>query len=261
MNNFVQTNNSGQQWHNAAFASLFDSITAKLPNLTFWAIIFSYVATAGLNCWAIHLPLYLSVPLSLAIQSLRFLTVFTPFLNPHGRASHLPEVIALGASTLALFELSFSLQALGETESGFWSLFLFGSAILVLSMILELQFINQGKKAFGLTTAHKPGATGAVVQQMQNQVQAPPTPQLDPHIDVKALEDEIQFLKNQQSNKASELEERMMEQLNALRTENQLLKSQQSQQGNGQAPPSRRKPKTPIALLNGHSSNGNGHKS
>ena len=189
MSNFNQTSNNGHQWHNQAFAQLFDSITARLPNLTFWAIIFSYIATAGLNCWAIHLPLFLSVPLSLAIQSLRFLCVFTPFLNPHGRASHLPEVIALAASVLALFELSFSLQAMGETGNSFWSLMLFGSAVLVLSMVLELQFINQGKKAFGLT-AQKASGGGAV---MFNQVQ-PATPTND---QVQAMAAEIEFLRNQ----------------------------------------------------------------
>lgn len=189
MSNFSQTSNNGHQWHNQAFAQLFDSITAKLPGLTFWAILFSYVATAGLNCWAIHLPLFLSVPLSLAIQSLRFLCVFTPFLNPHGRASHLPEVIALAASVLALFELSFSLQAMGETGNSFWSLMLFGSAVLVLSMVLELQFINQGKKAFGLT-AQKASGGGAV---MFNQVQAVPTT----NDQVQAMAAEIEFLKNQ----------------------------------------------------------------
>lgn len=193
MSNFNQTSNNGHQWHNQAFAQLFDSITAKLPGLTFWAIIFSYAATAGLNCYAVHLPLFLSVPLSLAIQSLRFLTVFTPFLNPFGRASHLPEVIAVGASTLALFELSFSLQAMGETDANFWSLFLFGSAILVLSMILELQFINQGKKAFGLT-AQKASGGGAV---MFNQVQAVTTTNDQVQDQVQAMAAEIEFLRNQ----------------------------------------------------------------
>ena len=236
MSNINQNSNSGQQWHNAAFASLFDSITAKLPNLTFWAIIFSYIATAGLNCWAIHLPLYLSVPLSLAIQSLRFLTVFTPFLNPHGRAGHLPEVIALGASLLALFELSFSLQALGETEANFWSLFLFGAAILILSMILELQFINQGKKAFGLTT-QKQGSAGAVSMAMQSQVQQVPAANT---ADVQALEDELIYLRDQYR---------------------QLIQSEQQQQaaplGNGK--PGRPKKQIAPELLNGHSKNGNGN--
>lgn len=230
MNNPIQTNNNPQNWTNQAFASLFDSITAKLPNLTFWAIIFAYIATAGLNCWAIHLPIYLSVPLSLAIQSLRFLCVFTPFLNPSGRSSHLPEIIAIGASLLSLFELSFSLQALGEVDANFWSLFLFGAAILVLSMVLELQFISAGKKAFGLT-AQKVTGGGAVSNQVQQQPAAllsNPAPQND----VQALEDENKFLRDQVA---------------------------QMQLGNGTGKPGRPKKQIPSELLNGHSSNGNGN--
>ena len=224
-----QTSNNEQNWTNAAFASLFDSITSKLPNLTFWAIIFAYIATAGLNCYAIHLPIYLSVPLSLAIQSLRFLCVFTPFLNPSGRASHLPELIAIGASLLSLFELSFSLQALGEVDANFWSLFLFGTAVLVLSMVLELQFIAAGKKAFGLT-AQKVSGGGAVSNQMQQQP-AQPLPDPTPTVDVQAMEEENKFLRGQVA---------------------------QMQLGNGTGKPGRPKKQIPQELLNGHSSNGNG---
>ena len=234
MANSIQTSNNPQNWTNQAFANLFDSITSKLPNLTFWAIIFAYIATAGLNCWAIHLPIYLSVPLSLAIQSLRFLCVFTPFLNPSGRAGHLPEIIAVGASLLALFELSFSLQALGEVDANFWSLFLFGAAILVLSMVLELQFISAGKKAFGLT-AQKVTGGGAVsaVQMMQQQPAQPlPSPPPTPTIDVQSLKDEIEFLKNQIA-----------------------TQQQPGVVGNGLKPS---KPKKNVGNLNGFSSNGNG---
>lgn len=231
MANSIQTSNNPQNWTNQAFANLFDSITAKLPNLTFWAIIFAYLATAGLNCWAIHLPLYLSVPLSLAIQSLRFLCVFTPFLNPNGKAGHLPEVIALGASLLALFELSFSLQALGETEANFWSLFLFGAAILVLSMVLELQFISAGKKAFGLTSQRVSGG-GAVSMTNQQQSAQALTAAPAPQIDVQALEDENKFLRDQVT---------------------------QMQLGNGNGKPGRPKKQMPAELLNGNSSNGNGN--
>ena len=229
MTNSIQTNNNGaQQWHNQAFADLFDSITAKLPSMTFWAIIFSYAATAALNVWAIHLPLYISVPLSIAIQGLRFLTVFTPFLNPHGRASHLPEVIALGASVLALFELSFSLQALGEKEASFWSLFLFGAAILVLSMILELQFINQGKRAFGLTgvDSEKASSKGAVsTTNAQSQPDSIP----------QSVIDRLDFLTDQN-----------------LQLQQQLMQQSQPSQGNGQAPT---RPRQSTANM-GHSANG-----
>jgi hypothetical protein len=227
MSNPIQNSNNPQIWTNQAFANLFDQITLRLPNLTFFAIVFAYAATAALNCWAIHLPIYLSVPLSLAIQSLRFLCVFTPFLNPSGRASHLPEIIAVGASFLSLFELSFSLQALGETEANFWSLFLFGAAILILSMVLELQFIAAGKKAFGLT-AQKVSGGGAVSNQVQQQPATLPAPTL-PQIDVQALGDENKFLRDQVA---------------------------QMQLGNGNAKPGRPKKIAPE-LLNGHSKNGN----
>lgn len=233
MNNSIQTSNNGHQWHNQAFADLFDSITAKLPNMTFWAIIFSYLATAALNVWAIHLPLYISVPLSIAIQALRFLTVFTPFLNPHGRASHLPEVIALGASVLALFELSFSLQAMGETSNGFWSLFLFGAAILVLSMILELQFINQGKKAFGLTSQKASGGGAVSMAQQQTPALTLAATTAQSTDELKALEDENKFLRDQVA---------------------------QMQLGNGKpGRPKKQVPEIPKELLNGHSKNGNGN--
>lgn len=251
MANSIQTNNSSQQWHNQAFADLFDSITAKLPSMTFWAILFSYGATAALNVWAIHLPLYISVPLSIAIQGLRFLTVFTPFLNPHGRASHLPEVIALGASVLALFELSFSLQALGEKDASFWSLFLFGAAILVLSMILELQFINQGKKAFGLTGGQKVNAGAVSTTNAQNQSNAP-LPQ--------AVQDHIEFVMDQNKQLQKRLETPLIDIddrtfMEEVKRRNDLFKKERDQ-GNGQAPT---RPKQSTANM-GHSANGmNGH--
>lgn len=229
MTNSSQTNNINvQQWHNEAFAQQYEAISARLPSMTFWAIIFSYAATVALNVWAIHLPMFISVPLGVAIQSLRFLTVFTPFLNPHGRASHLPEVIAVGASMLAMFELSFSIQALGMTGNEFWSIFLFGAAILVLSMILEIQFINQGKKAFGLTGANQgKQATGGAVSTTSGQ--SPKSPNLPQ--DVK---DHLAFVRDQNR--------QLLE----------LMNQQAQSQGKGQAPT---RPKQSTANM-GHSSNG-----
>lgn len=186
MQNTIQMGNSPtHNWHNADFKSLFGKITAKLPNSIFVAIVFSYLCNAALNCYAIDFPLYLTVPLSLAIQSLRFLTILTPFLNAHGRAGSLPEFIAICAAIVALAELSFSLQTFTHTTNGFWSLFLFGAALVCLSMILEIQFITAGKKAFGLTSQ----ASGAVIEQQ------PPIPH--PVDDVAALKAEIEFLRNQ----------------------------------------------------------------
>ena len=231
MTNYSQTTNTNvQQWHNEAFAQQYEAISARLPSLTFWTILFSYAATAGLNVWAIHLPLFISVPLSIGIQALRFLTVFTPFLNPHGRANHLPEVIAIGASIVSMFELSFSLQAMGSAGAEFWSLFLFGAAILVLSMILEIQFINQGKKAFGLTGQQNTKTSNGAVSTTTAQNSAPVLPQ--------QVQDQLQFLMNQNQQLQQQIQ-------------------QQSQLGNGQAPQRQR----PATANMGHTMNGamNGH--
>jgi hypothetical protein len=167
------TTTNQQTWNNAAFADLFDGITAALPRITFYAILFSYASAAALSVWAIELPLFLSIPLALAIQMLRCLAVFSPFLNANGRANFLPECIAACAALLNLFELSFSLQAQGLAGNEFWSLFLFGVALVGLSMILEIQFIHQGKKAFGLV-GEKPKASRGAVQHgnQQNDVQS-----------------------------------------------------------------------------------------
>lgn len=60
-------------------------------------------------------------------------------------------------------------------------------------MVLELQFINQGKKAFGLTTQKASGG-GAV---MFNQVQAVTTTNDQVQDQVQAMAAEIEFLRNQ----------------------------------------------------------------
>ncbi len=227
----TQTNNNPQNWTNVAFAELFDSVTARLPRVTFYAILTSYACAAALSVWAIHLPLFLSIPLALAIQTLRCLAVFSPFLNASGRATLLPEFIAASAALLNLFELNFSLQAMGETGNSFWSLFLFGAGLVGLSMIVELQFIHQGKKAFGLVQPKMSTSRGAV-QMNQQQPDLLPTPK----IDVQGMQDEIEFLKNQ------------------------LAEQQQSQPDNvGNGKPGRSKKQVPSELLNGHSSNGNGN--
>ena len=231
MSNPIQTNNNPQNWTNVAFAELFDSVTARLPRVTFYAILASYGCAAALSVWSIHLPLVLSIPLALAIQTLRCLAVFSPFLNASGRATLLPEFIAASAALLNLFELSFSLQAMGLTGSEFYSLFLFGAGLVGLSMIVELQFIHQGKKAFGLVQPKASTSKGAV--QMMQQQPATPTPPTAP--DVQGMQDEIEFLKNQ-------------------------LAAQQAQPANmGNGKPGRPKKQIPQELLNGHSSSGNGN--
>ena len=231
MSNINQTSNNQQNWTNQAFAELFDGITARLPRTTFYAILASYACAAALSVWAIHLPLFLSIPLALAIQTLRCLAVFSPFLNANGRATLLPEFIAASAALLNLFELSFSLQAQGETGNSFWSLFLFGAGLVGLSMVLELQFIHQGKKAFGLIQ-HKVSTSKGAVQMPQQQPDPLPTPTAP---DVQGMQDELQFLRDQ---------------------------AKQMQTANVGNVPTAKAPKVKksAANLNGFSSNGNGHK-
>lgn len=253
MANSNQTSNNVQEWHNQAFADQYEAISARLPSMTFWAIIFSYAATAALNVWAIHLPMFISVPLAVSIQALRFLTVFTPFLNPHGRASRLPEVIAVGASMLAMFELSFSIQALGMTGNEFWSIFLFGAAILVLSMILEIQFINQGKKAFGLTGANQGKQAGGAVSTTNAQNNAAALPQSVQDEATAYLIEQNKQLQQKIDMPLADLDDHVF--VAEIKRRNAL---NQSNQGNGQAP---RKPNPAMANL-GHlngSLNSTGH--
>jgi hypothetical protein len=228
----TQNSNNPQNWTNQAFGELFDGITARLPRVTFYAILLSYAGAAALSVWALHLPLVLSIPLALSIQTLRCLAVFSPFLNASGRATLLPEFIAASAALLNLFELSFSLQAMGLTGSEFYSLFLFGAGLIGLSMTVELQFLHQAKKAFGLVQPKASTSKGAV--QMNQQQLATPTPLPAapvPNVDVQALEDENKFLRDQVA---------------------------QMQLGNGNAKPKRPKKIAPE-LLNGHSKSGNGN--
>jgi cell division protein FtsB len=101
---------------------------------------------------------------------------------------------------------------------------LVGAAIVVLSMVLELQFISAGKKAFGLTGEKQAAKAGAVIKSEAQQVEASD--------DLTAIQDENTFLRNQIA---------------------------QLQNGLGNGKPGRPKKQIPSELLNGHSSNGNGN--
>lgn len=216
---------TNQQFVNPAFAEIFDGITARMPRITFYGIIVTYLITAGLNVYTIHLPLFVSIPTALAIQYGRFAVVFKNFLNPLGTRSRIPEAIATLATVVSVAELAYSLQNMGLKDSGFWSVFLFGTMVIAFGYILEMGFIDEGAKAFGMT--HKQGSSGALVQQIAQQQNQPTTlPQ--------AVQDQLDFLKNQNN--------QLQQQLN-----------QQAQtKGNGQAPTRQ----NPATANMGHSSNG-----
>jgi len=217
---------TNQQFVNPAFAEIFDGITARMPRITFYGIIVTYLITAGLNVYTIHLPLFVSIPTALAIQYGRFAVVFKNFLNPLGTRSRIPEAIATLATVVSVAELAYSLQNMGLKDSGFWSVFLFGTMVIAFGYILEMGFIDEGAKAFGMT--HKQGSSGALVQQIaQQQNQSTSTLPQD-------MKDHLVFLTDQNR--------QLLDQL-----------TQQAQaQGNGQAPT---RPKQSTANM-GHSTNG-----
>ncbi|HPH21320.1 MAG TPA: hypothetical protein PLE32_21170, partial [Haliscomenobacter sp.] len=149
---------------NPAFASIFDSITRHMPAITFWGILGTYAVTAALNVWSIPLPIYISIPAAVAIQFGRFAIVFVDFLNPSGRKSSLPGIIATAATIVALIELAFSLQHLKMEGAEFWSMFLFGGMVVMFGYLLEINFIKKGSEAFGLTNEAQQGAATGLMQ-------------------------------------------------------------------------------------------------
>lgn len=214
---------------NPAFASIFDGITRNMPAITFWGILATYAVTAALNVWSIPLPVYISIPAALAIQFGRFAIVFVDFLNPTGKRSTLPAIIATAATAVALLELSFSLQHLKMSGAEFWSMFLFGGMVIMFGYLLEINFIKKGAEAFGLTNEPQQGAATGLMQQA-------------PALTLAAT--------NNQST----------DELKALENENKFLRDQlAAKQGNEPGRAGRPKKQIPGELLNGNSSNGNGN--
>ena len=150
----MQQNNNNFQ--NRAFEDLFQSITANMPALTFFGIILTYGITAALNVYFLPLPAMYAVPAALAVQFGRFAVVFTDFLNPTGKRSPWPPVIATGATIIALVEFGYSVQDMQLestwTDARYWSVYLFGSMLIVFGYILELNFISKGAEGYGMVT-------------------------------------------------------------------------------------------------------------
>lgn len=145
---------SDSKFINPAFREIFAGITAVMPQITFYGIIGVYLITAALNVYFIPLPVYLSVPAALAIQFGRFAIVFMDFLNPTGRRSPWPGVIATIATMIAIIELGFSIQEMAWAGAKWWSTFLFGSMAISFGYLLEINFISKGAEAFGMKRRH-----------------------------------------------------------------------------------------------------------
>ena len=170
-------NQNNKNFQNRAFEDLFQSITANMPALTFFGIILTYGITAALNVYFLPLPAMYAVPAALAVQFGRFAVVFTDFLNPTGKRSPWPPVIATGATVIALVEFGYSVQDMQLqsiwTDARYWSVYLFGSMLIVFGYILELNFISKGAEGYGMQRARvMPGtATKEVTQRARNVAQ------------------------------------------------------------------------------------------
>lgn len=213
---------TNQNFVNPAFGAIFNGITRNMPAITFWGIIVTYAITASLNVWAIKLPIYISLPTALAIQFGRFAIVFMDFLNPTGKRSTLPGIIATFGTAVALAEYSFSLQTLKVIGPEFWSLFLFGGMVVLFGYLLEINFIRKGAEAFGLTSGEDL-SQGAVNTAAKTTTAAAP---MDQH-----LIDQNEFLKDQ---------------LKALQSQMATLSA-----GNGQAPARPNRATANLGHLNG----------
>lgn len=151
---------NSQNFVNPAFAAIYEGITANMPAITFYGIIATYLITAALNVFFIPLPVYLAAPAALAIQFGRFAIVFMDFLNPTGRKSPWPALVATIATVTALVELAYSITG-KFSGNEFWAIFLFGGMVISMGYLLEINFISKGAEAFGMEKKAKPqGATG-----------------------------------------------------------------------------------------------------
>jgi hypothetical protein len=148
--------NQNHNFQNRSFQDLMETITANMPSLTFFGIILTYGITAALNVHFLPLPALYSIPAALAIQFGRFAVVFTDFLNPTGKRSPWPPIIATAATVIALVEFGYSVQDMQMestwTDARYWSVYLFGGMLIVFGYILELNFISKGAEGYGMVT-------------------------------------------------------------------------------------------------------------
>lgn len=151
-----------QNFQNESFRAIFEGITAQMPSITFWGIIAVYLITAALNVHFLPLPVFLSIPAALAIQFGRFAVVFTDFLNPTGRRSPYPILVATVATFISLAELGVTTFGRVELYEA-WALFLFGGMLISFGYFLEINFISKGAEAFGMSRirGRKIGATNS----------------------------------------------------------------------------------------------------
>ena len=152
-----------QNFQNEAFREIYEGITKNMPAVAFFGILITYAITAMLNVHFMPLPLAIAAPAAIMIQFGRFSVVFMDFLNPTGKRSKWPPIIATVATVVAIVELGFSIQDIqiseGWNAARYWSVFLFGTMLISFGYILELNFITKGAEAYGMVMRNTPGAT------------------------------------------------------------------------------------------------------
>ena len=154
---------------NPAFQDIFEGITAYMPMISFWSIIGSYAVTGALNAFLLPLPLFITIPGAVFLQLIRFNVVFNDFQNPTGRRSPYPALVGGLLTILALFELRYGLSGGGFVADKFWSMFLFGAALIGGGFLVEMTFISKGAEAFRLGKAYRTvkGATSTTLPEQQ----------------------------------------------------------------------------------------------
>ena len=154
---------NNQNFQNEAFREIYEAITKNMPAVAFFGILITYAITAMLNVHFMPLPLAIAAPAAIMIQFGRFSVVFMDFLNPTGKRSKWPPIIATVATVVAIVELGFSIQDIqiseGWNAARYWSVFLFGTMLISFGYILELNFITKGAEAYGMVMRNTPGAT------------------------------------------------------------------------------------------------------
>lgn len=154
---------NNQNFQNEAFREIYEGITKNMPAVAFFGILITYAITAMLNVHFMPLPLAIAAPAAIMIQFGRFSVVFMDFLNPTGKRSKWPPIIATVATVVAIVELGFSIQDIqiseGWNAARYWSVFLFGTMLISFGYILELNFITKGAEAYGMVMRNTSGAT------------------------------------------------------------------------------------------------------
>ena len=217
---------------NPAFKGIFDGVTLHMPNITFYGIIGTYLITAVLNVFFIPLPLYVSIPASVAIVFIRFSIVFMDFLNPTGKKSWQPVAIAFALTVVAGFEFAFSIQENGWGGPKFWATFLFGMSIIAGGYLIEVNFVKKGAEAFNLGN----GSVGMLASQDAFLMEFAAMKET-----MAGLAAENQFLKNQQQQAQAQA--------------STATSPTPAPQGNGQAPQNRMNTPNPALANQGHNGN------